>query len=274
MTAGETWTREVLYELRAGGFAPDAWMRFLGRSFARARERRAERQREHRSVVLLAAAGGVAWLSAAAAGRPWLALAGACWWLLQAAMLDWHLGMLERPDGSPLERLGLANLLTLARGGLPPALLLLAGSQTGLALLLAAGAADVADGRLARRLNEQTLLGVWLDGSVDTLVVGAAALGAMLHGLLPAWAALPVLVRVGLPWVLAAGAYFGRAQRPAFEGIAVGRRVSLAAGMILLAGLALAFLHLPVAAPVAVSGAAGGLGALAVAARHTLATAS
>lgn len=273
MSSGEAWTREVLAELQASRFGPAAWLRFLGRSFARARERRAERRREHRSVVLLGAVGTGAWLSAAA-GRPSLALAGAGWWLLQATMLGWHLGMLERPDGSRLDRLGPANVLTLARGGLPPVLLALAGSPAGLVLLLAAGVADVADGRLARRRNEQTLLGVWLDGSVDTLVVGAAALGATIHGLLPAWAALLVLLRIGLPWALVAGAYLGRAERPSLEGIAAGRRVSLAGGMIVFAGLVLAFLHLPAAAPAAASGAAAGLGSLAVAARRTLAAVS
>jgi phosphatidylglycerophosphate synthase len=270
MTDGEDWTREVLAELRAGRFRLGAWARFLARSFVRARERRSERPREHRAVVATAAIGSVAWLSVIAAGHPRLALAGTAWWLLQTAMLDWHLGLLERPDGSRLDRIGIANLVTLTRGGLPPALLALAGAPAGLVLLLLAGGVDVVDGRLARRRNEETVLGVWLDGSSDTFVLGAATLGAALHGLLPAWAAALVLLRLALPWALAAGAYFGRAQRPRLDGIAAYRSFNLTAGAILFGGLVLAFLHHPEAAPVAAAGTLGGIAGLGLAAGKSL----
>jgi phosphatidylglycerophosphate synthase len=266
---GEAWTREVLAELRAGRFTPGAWSWFLARSFARAHERRAERPREHRAVVAFGAVGSVAWLSLIAVGQLRLALAGITWWLLHMAMLDWHLGLLERPDGSRLDRIGVANLLTLTRGGLPPALLALAGAPAGLVLLLLAGGADVADGRLARRRNEETLLGVWLDGSADTFVVGAATLGAALHALLPLWAAALVLLRLALPCALIAGVYFGRARRPPLDGIAGSRSFNLTAGAILFGGLALALLRLPEAGPVVAAGAAGGIGGLVLAARRS-----
>src|SRR5262249_30966443 len=266
---GEAWTREVLAELRAGRFTLGAWSWFLARSFARARDRRAERPREHRVVVAFGAVGSVAWLSLIAVGHLQLALAGMAWWLLQTAMLDWHLGLLERPDGSRLDRIGVANLLTLTRGGLPPALLALAGAPAGLVLLLLAGGADVVDGRLARRRDEETLLGAWLDGSADTFVVGAATLGAALHGLLPLWAAALVLLRLAVPWALVAGVYFGRARRPSLDGIAGYRSFNLTAGAILFGGLALALLHLPEAGPVVAAGAAGGIGGLVLAARKS-----
>ncbi|HKI91947.1 MAG TPA: CDP-alcohol phosphatidyltransferase family protein [Gaiellaceae bacterium] len=271
MSDGETWTREALTELRASRFTPSAWTRFLTRSVVRARERRAERPREHRTVVVLAAAGLALWSVAAVAGRPWLAVAGGVWWLAQALMLDWHLGLLERPDGSRLDGLGSANLLTIVRGGLAPALVVLAGSGAGVVLLVLAGAADVADGRLARRRDEATLLGVWLDGAVDTFVVGAAALGATLQGLLPAWATTLVVLRLVLPWLLATGVYFGRAERPPSAGLAAGRLASLAAGATVFAGLALAFLHAPGAAAVVAAGAVGGIAALVASVRRTLA---
>lgn len=267
MIGGEAWTRQVLAELRAARFTPAAWVRFLGRSFARSRERRADRQDEHRTVVVLAAAGAAGWLLTLQVGGTLLALAGAGWWLLLAVMLDWHLGMLERPGGGRVDGVGAANLLTLARGGLAPALLALAGSAAGLTLLLLAGSVDVADGRVARRRGEVTILGTWLDGAVDTLVVGAAALGAALHGLLPAWAASLVLARFALPWGLAAGLYFGRAERPSLDGITAARPASLVAGAAVYAGLVLAFLHLGGAGPVTAIGAAAGIGALGAAVR-------
>jgi phosphatidylglycerophosphate synthase len=111
-----------------------------------------------------------------------------------------------------------------------------------------------------------TLLGVWLDGSADTFVLGAATLGATLDGLLPAWAAALVLLRLALPWALAASVYFGRAQRPPLDGIAAYRSFNLTAGAILFGGLVLALLHHPEAAPVVAVGAAGGIAGLGLAA--------
>lgn len=269
MTQSEAWTREVLAELRSAHFTLPAWRRFLARSLQQAGEQRGERRPEHRKVVVLAALGVAGWSFAAVEGRPVLAAAGATWWLLVSLMLDWHLGMLERPDGTRLDGIGPANLITILRGGLPPALFALAGTAAGVVMLAAAGAADVVDGRLARRRQETSRLGLWLDGSVDTTVTGAAALGAVLHGLLPVWAVALVLLRLALPWAVGAAAYFGRAERPARDGFATGRALSLVAGAVLFTGLVLAFLRLPGAASLVGLGAAAGLGAFALAIQRT-----
>jgi phosphatidylglycerophosphate synthase len=250
---GEVWTRKVLAELKEARFAPRAWTRFLARSLERARERRRELARAHRQVVVLAAAGLAAWAAVAAAGRPWLALAGATWWWIVSLMLDWHLGMLERPDGRTLCTLGLPNVLSLARLSVVPVVVVLPHSVAA-GLLLAAGAADVLDGPLARRRDEVTRLGFWLDGAADSLLLSAAAVAV-----LPGWAAALVLTRYLLPWPALAVAYFYRGEAPSRERWISGR----VPGLVTFAGLVLAFFDLGAGAAISAVGAVGGLVVLA-----------
>jgi phosphatidylglycerophosphate synthase len=127
-------------------------------------------------------------------------------------------------------------------------------------LLIPVGISDGIDGPLARRRGEETRLGAWLDGSVDTLVLSAAAVGAARHGLLPWWATALVATRYALPWLVVAFAYFVRAAPPS----RVGRISGKAPGLVLFAGLLLAALHLPGGAVFAASGAAGGLATFAL----------
>ncbi len=249
MTEGEAWTAEVLAELRAARFTPLAWARFLARSFARARETRRTRPREHRQVLLLGAAGLAAWGGLALAGRPWLALAGAGWWLLVCLMVDWHLGML---DG--LDRLGLANTLSLLRAGVVPVLPVLSPALLA-AVLIPTGISDGIDGPIARARGETTRLGLWLDGGVDGFLLGAAAVGAARDGVLPVWAAALVIAKHALQWLVVAVAYFAGAEAPAREGFVSGK----APGLVLFAGLALAALHVPGAAVLVLVGVLGGL---------------
>jgi hypothetical protein len=103
---GELWVEELLDELRGGRFRPAAWSRFLNASFARARRNRQERELAHRQVLALGAVGLVAWAGVAASGRPLFATLAAGWWVLVLLMVDWHLGMLERADGSAMAGLG------------------------------------------------------------------------------------------------------------------------------------------------------------------------
>jgi CDP-diacylglycerol--glycerol-3-phosphate 3-phosphatidyltransferase len=258
MTEGEAWAEELLRELRAGRYRPRAWRRFLSESFARAHAVRHERSREHRQALLVGAAGLIAWVAVVPV-RPWLALAGALWALLATAMLDWHLGMLEDNDGRPLHRLGVPNLLTLVRAATLPALPVV--PPTLLAMLLVpVGITDALDGPLARRRGEETRLGTWLDGGVDTLVLSAAAVGAARHGLLPWWLTALVATRYALPWLVVAFAYFVRAAPPS----RVGRISGRAPGLVLFAGLVLAALRLPGGAAFAAAGAAAGLATFAL----------
>jgi CDP-diacylglycerol--glycerol-3-phosphate 3-phosphatidyltransferase len=258
VTEAEAWAEELLSALRAGRYRPRAWSRFLGESFARAHAVRRERRREHRQSLLVGAAGLTASVAVAPVSLS-LALAGALWALLVTAMLDWHLGMLESDDGQPLHRLGLPNLLTLARAATVPALPVV--SPTVLAIMLIPlGITDAIDGPLARRRGEETRLGAWLDGSVDTLVLSATAVGAARHGLLPWWATALVATRYALPWLVVASAYFVRAAPPPRAGRISGK----APGLVLFAGLVLAALRLPGGAVFAAAGAAGGLAAFAL----------
>ena len=253
MTESEAWVRELLYELRADRYRSRAWLRFLVRSFERARRTRGERVHEHRETLRAGAIGLAAW-AAVGPVRPWLALAGALWWLVVIAMIDWHLGMLEDADGGPQHRLGLANLLSLGRAAVVPALLVVSPTLLA-AILIVAGLSDGIDGPLARRRGEETRLGEWLDGSVDTLVLSASALGLARHGMLSWWTAALVAARYAAPWLLVSLAYFVLAEPLERAGSASGK----VAGLLLFSGLVLAAAHLPGAAPLAVLGALGGL---------------
>lgn len=254
MSEGEAWTAEQLAQLRASRYTPHAWLRLLACSFVRAREARAERRRAHRQTVAIGVVGVAAWIAVLAAGRPWLALAGALWWLLVALMIDWHLGMLEDPLGRRLAGLGLANLLTIARAGVVPALVVASPALLA-ALLIPAGIADGIDGPLARARREQSRLGLSLDGGVDGLVIGAAAIGAARAGILPWWAAALALGRHLIQWLVVAAASFLHARAPARDGLVSGK----IPGLVLFAGLALAALRVPSAPVLVLLGALGGL---------------
>lgn len=264
MTEGERWARDLLAELRAARFAPRAWQRFLARSLERADERRRERSGEHRQALALGALGLAAWSAVALLGEPWLAAAGAAWWALTILMLDWHLGMLERRDGTPLGTIGTANLLSLARIGAVPVLPALSPRLLAAALVVAA-AADLLDGLLARRRDQVSRLGFWLDGVADTLVLSTVAVLAAANGDLPAWAASLVVARFALPVAAMTVSYFLALEPPP----ASLRRARIA-GVALWIGLLVALLGGPLGAELTALGAVGGLAASAATAyaRH------
>ena len=259
MTEGEVWVGEVLAELRAAGYRPRAWARFVQRSLLFARERRVDRSREHRATLALGSVGLAAWLGVGLAGRPWLAAAGAGWWIATALMIDWHLGMLEDDSGRRTDGLGPANALTFLRAGTPPAVFALFGSSAGVAILVAAAMSDLLDGWLARRRGETTRLGRWLDGSVDGLVIGAAALGAWRAGLAPGWLAGLIVLRLAAPWLVVTVATFARARTPDPRRLVSGR----IPGLVLLAGLVLVEFDSTIGIVLAAAGALGGLGTFA-----------
>ncbi|MEP7335565.1 MAG: CDP-alcohol phosphatidyltransferase family protein [Actinomycetota bacterium] len=253
MTEGERWTREVLRELQTRRYVPAAWFAFLGTSFHRFGETRpAHRGAERQVVVLtglgLAGAGVLTLGRGAAAGT-----AAAAWWLAVMLMVELHLGMLERPDRTPLHTLSAPNLLSLVRAALVPPLLL--ASPTLLAFLLAAaGATDVLDGFVARRFDLATRLGQWLDGSIDAVVTGVAAVALFQLGLLPLWVALLVAARVLAPWIVIAAAYFVRAEAPPGEALVPGRLT----GLMTLGGLVLVAAGAPAGVILLVAGILGG----------------
>jgi cardiolipin synthase len=73
------------------------------------------------------------------------------------------------------------------------------------------GSTDWIDGFLARRLNQVSKVGEFLDPMADRLAVGAALIGGLITGDLPRWFAVAVLAREVL--VAAAGLYLGLRYR-------------------------------------------------------------
>jgi phosphatidylglycerophosphate synthase len=235
MTDGELWARELLEGLRGSRFTPLAWIRFLRASFVRANVRRRQRPRAFREMLALSATGFAVWALVGWLFDPTLALAGGLFWLVNMLMLDWHLGMLERPDGTPIRGLGAANVIDLCRLGAVPALAVLSPGWLVFALLVI-GTLDVVDGRLARSRNEVTRLGQWLDGSVDTIVLITGAWLLVRADALPVWAGVLVSVRYLTPLVVITIWYFLAAAPPPRHGYVPGRYP----GVVLLAGLLLA----------------------------------
>ena len=262
MTDGELWTRQVLADLRACSYRPGAWRTFVAESFARARIDRRAHPHEHRQIVLMAAIGACAWLAAA----PWSPLVAAIaivWWLVVVTMLDWHVGMLQRPDGRSLGGVGAPNLISLARLGAAPVLLMLKPLGIGVAILIFA-ASDIADGVLARRHDLVTRLGRWLDGAADGVMLVTAVLVLTAHGVIAAWVTAIVVARHAAQWAGVGVGYFARGVAPSSDHVVPAR----AAGAVIVAGIVAAPLARGLGATLIVAGAAGGVIAVALTARR------
>lgn len=65
-------------------------------------------------------------------------------------------------------------------------------------LLGVIGATDWIDGYLARRLNQVTEIGKFLDPLADRLAVGVAVVGGLVTGILDPWFAIAIIVREAL----------------------------------------------------------------------------
>jgi hypothetical protein len=210
-TEGERWAREQLERLLERRFRPSAVSAFLAASQRRANEVRARRPGLARQARRWIAAGAAAWLAMAAAGvEPFRARlrAGLCWWAATAAMLDWHLGMVETEDGRP-RPLGPADALTLSRAWMAPAVL----DDPRPALVALAGTSDVLDGIVARA-GEPTRIGRDLEGLVDACFAAAALGGARRRGLIGGWAAAGEQARLAAGVAYAFAVWFGTAAAP------------------------------------------------------------
>jgi phosphatidylglycerophosphate synthase len=200
-TEGERWTREQLALLLDARFRPRAVAGFLAASQRRANDVRAARPELARQARAWSAAGAAAYVATGHARD-------LRWWAAVALMLDWHLGMLETPEGEP-RPLGAADAMTLARAWLVP----LAAREPTPGICLAAGVTDVLDGRLARA-SRPTRAGRDLEGLVDFCFAVAALRGLRRTGRIgaPVVAAETARTTAGVAYALAA--YFGRAERP------------------------------------------------------------
>ena len=140
-------TEELLGGLRSGGWRLGAWYRFCCRASVMSWQAAVTRPRAAAEVTALHVV--LFWL-ARDSGRGNRARVAASWLLAVT-----HLGLLGQRRS-----LGAANAVTLARANLPA---LACGPWTGLAAM----AADLLDGQLARRANEVTVFGSYADTLAD-----------------------------------------------------------------------------------------------------------
>lgn len=137
----------LLRSLRAGGWRPTAWARFLVAATRRSRDQAVSRRRALGQATVLH---GVFLFGSGGARWRWVASS----WILTVL----HLGMLE--DRSDL---GAANALTLARANLPAT-----GTALGRWLPAAALITDFLDGKMARCSSTTTPFGRYADPLADT----------------------------------------------------------------------------------------------------------
>lgn len=212
LTEGERWTQAELRRLRDARWSPRAAAAFLRAAQTRSnltRRRRPDLARQEARWMLV---GTAAWvISARAAPHGPLARAGGrglLWWGGCALMVDWHLGMLETPDGRPVG-LGIPDALTLTRAWLAPAV----ARYPHPSLLLIGAATDVADGVLARR-TRTTRFGRDLEGLADACLSTAALRAAARTGALSPLPAALEQTRLLAGLAYSAGGYFARGHAP------------------------------------------------------------
>lgn len=237
---------DLLSELRAGGYTPSAWARFVARSWRMARQTadgHGQLVRSWRRVVVgltlaeLAAltaeglTGGEEGLSAARGAAPGAALC------LAYTLSDVyaHLGMNHDAVDAPLyDTLGLPTILTLARGATAGALFghLLGSapaSDSVLRVALAlAGLTDIADGHIARKTGRATRLGAYLDSEADVGFTLAMTLTLWARRALPGWFVAATLARWLVPFAYALAAYFGQGSRVPIGSTTVGKAAGVA----------------------------------------------
>jgi len=221
LTEGEQWSRDLLDRLRARRFSASAWRDFFVDALHRSRVIRARRP----DVTQQSRRWGAAGLAAALPFGP----RPVVWWALWWALIDWHLGMLETPDGRP-RPLRAHDALTLARLWAAP----VARRHPEPWLVAAALATDLADGVMARRAGP-TRLGRDFDSTADTFFLDQALRGLVeRRGLDSALLTLErARLTIGAAVVLAA--YFGRSEpTPAMRNRELGA-VLAAAGLWLAA---------------------------------------
>jgi phosphatidylglycerophosphate synthase len=242
LTDGERWTVDALVELRAGGYRPQAWLRFLDRSLERSAQARRARPEMAAQARRWAVAGGAGWLIACrlTRGRPDVRLnraAGLTWWLAVWQMLDWHLGMAEGGDGVPRARLSPADALTLTRFWLTPLVAGVRDSPCALPAAIAAGGiTDWLDGALARH-HGHTRLGRDLDTTADLAFLSTAAVAATSAGRLPSLGAWALGARHAAGLAIALTAVFGRARRPAIRARSAGAALRVGGLVLAVAGM-------------------------------------
>jgi phosphatidylglycerophosphate synthase len=207
-------------ELASKRYAPRAIGDFLTasrrRSAAVARERPVLVRQAGRWFVV----GLVPWAVVARRRGRGCAGVGVGWWTACGAMLYWHLGMFETPDGRP-RPLGGADALTLTRAWL----VALAWDRPTPLLCGVGGLTDALDGVLARR-GEPTRAGRDLEGLVDSCLAVATLRGCARHEMLAPAAVRAEALRLGVGAAYSTASYFGLLRPPDRAVLAAGRSLS------------------------------------------------
>lgn len=244
---------ELLAELRATSFHPRGWLRFLGRSWRQSQGTARTHPSLTRSWAASSAVVGAALtgalLAETRAGHAAytrtrtvpLAAAGFGYAVFDVYV---HLGMNSRERGLPLYPvLGWANALTLARSAVASLLWarLLAGeSEAGISsalLALAAAGTDVADGVVARRLDQTSRLGQYLDSVADFSLWLALGSWLLRQHRIPRWLGGLLLVRWVAPMAFAFGRYFGVGRRLPIGSTRIGKAAGVAQALVVLCAL-------------------------------------
>ncbi len=157
---------------------------------------------------------------------------------LYAVFVLCNLQLVSAPGGEPAESIQLANVITSVRIFLvPPIVVLLVEGAliAGMILYIIAACTDIIDGIVARRLNQETSLGVLLDPVGD--IVSTAAMFGFLwrEGIVPTWLFVVLVVRyvqffAGLAVLTMAG------MMPALRATTAGKAVGVvqATGIVIL----------------------------------------
>jgi cardiolipin synthase (CMP-forming) len=183
---------------------------------------------------------GFLWLGPGFPAAALFLLGHLLWISLIVSLLLFNSAFLQRLDGSPLDRLGLANLMTVTRIFLLPLLLYLLVRGFWLVALIGytvLGLTDVIDGAVARRRKEESKLGFVLDPFADILFHLGILVSLSAVGILSWWTAALVLVRYGLLLTGSLVLYHFKGEiwiQPTPFGKATGLAISFLTGTILL----------------------------------------
>jgi len=185
-----------LVDLRASGYTPLAWVRYVRRALAFARERALANPGAVRSILLVGLAMFFATVFLAVllaltvdpglARRVFVWTAAGLFPMIGLTLL--HVDLVRAPDGTPLDAIGWPTAITLTRVALVPAFLVFMvehHEKLALFVFVVAIFSDVLDGWIARRYRQETRFGAILDPLVDILCNFWLFVGMWLGGLVP-----------------------------------------------------------------------------------------
>lgn len=200
----------------------------------------AVRSRQLRSVLFWAGSGAVilAGVSALLISRSqhhpallFLVGVAVVWWVFVDIVFIAALPWLRKPDGTPVNTLGVPNGLTALRAWLTYALVLAGflpfpGREDLVwwaVLGLTVGLFDAVDGFWARRWGPTTILGKALDPASDVVFFSIGALGCWNREIIPLWLSIVIVVRYCGPLLLTP-IIFVMGKRPELVHTTWGRR--------------------------------------------------